>query len=347
MRKKVLLPIIVCLVFFTSGCDRFTSESIEWTSAGQSRLSEIRQMKISDSVLWAGGIPVPGQQGLTKMDLSTGVWTQITSQFLPNHSTSSIIIDKSSLIISSFGTVDQAGSISISPDLGTTWTEQPVLLPDSADPRCLVLPDTSTLIVGSVNNGIFITRDMGATWQVPSTPTDDPGIQNIAVNSGDHNHLLAGTRTGIFESPDCGNTWKSISSRISPSQFFVVEIVSHPYKIDCFVCIYRNETGAAFVAISTDKAMTWKPIRKGFYEDSQPRCICFHPTHSDVLFAGTVMDGVYRTDDLGERWYAINDGLPLDNQLVIIHSMIIVPSEPPVLYAGTNISGAAFKLPVP
>ena len=337
--------LLISIALLISACDLFKPENIVWSPAGQSPLMEIRQLAPNDQTLFAGGLVIPGQIGLTKLDLTTGKWEQISGNIPTNHSVSALLIDGDSLFASFFSNSDQGGSIWLSPDLGKTWPEQPLPFPASVDPRCMLQTGTDpvTLLVGSVDNGIFLTTDKGTTWQTPLTPTEDPGIQCLVVDAEDENYLIAGTRTGLYESLDRGNTWSAITNRISSDPFFVVDVEAHPDLAGCFVCIYRTQASSASLALTTDKGQTWRAIRNGLYEDSQPRCIAFHPTRQNVWFLGTVMDGVYRTDDSGGTWYPINGGLPLKDQLLIVHALTILPSNPPILFAGTNAGGASFR----
>lgn len=345
MKIQTNFLLLISIALLISGCDLLKTETIVWSPAGQSPLMEVRQLVPNNQTLFAGGLVIPGQVGLTQQDLTTGKWEQITGNFPINHSVSAIIVDGNSLFVSLFSNSDQEGSLWLSPDLGKTWPEQPIALPESVDPRCMLhtRTDPVTLLVGSVNNGVFLTTDQGATWQTPATPPEDPGIQCLVVDAEDENYLIAGTRTGLYESLDRGDTWTAITNRISGDPFFVVDVEAHPDLAGCFICIYRTHASSASLALTTDKGQTWKNIRNGLYEDSQPRCIAFHPTQPNVWFLGTVMDGVYRTDNSGEIWYPINGGLPLKDQLLIVHALAILPSNPPVLFAGTNAGGATFR----
>jgi len=62
------------------------------------------------------------------------------------------------------------------------------------------------------------------------------------------------------------------------------------------------------------------------------RTLVLHPQNPDVLFAGGVSGGVWRSDDAGAHWQALSD----DAVNLNIGSLLIDPDDPQVLYAGTG-----------
>ncbi len=62
------------------------------------------------------------------------------------------------------------------------------------------------------------------------------------------------------------------------------------------------------------------------------RTLAFHPTNPDVLFAGGVSGGVWRSDDRGENWAPLSD----DAVNLNIGALLIDAFRPEVMYAGTG-----------
>ena len=56
---------------------------------------------------------------------------------------------------------------------------------------------------------------------------------------------------------------------------------------------------------------TWQSIAQGLPPAPQVRALLIHPDNPAVLYAGTQC-GVYRSDDSGETWIPIMEGLPAD-----------------------------------
>ncbi|MGB3976579.1 MAG: hypothetical protein WBM02_06790 [bacterium] len=352
MKKHALYTLIALsiLVICFEGCEtrpEHPKMSAEWRSLDNSGLIEVRHLLYvpeTQSIL-AGGIPKEDMSGISRYDLSREDWATPPAEAPLNCQVSWMSKQNDGIWASFFKTSDSPGALRVSHDNGMVFSEE-IPLPEDSDPRCFLVggEESSHILLGTVNAGIYISDDRGETWRQPQTPISDTNIQCFAGNKIRPGHILAGTlASGLWETFDGGENWASISSRIPAVDFLVVDVSAHPLKDDCFVCIYRSQ-GEAFVTITTDGAKTWKPIQEGFYSDTQPRCIAFHPSKPETMFAGTVMDGVYQTDNLGETWYPINNGLPLKNTLIIAHRLMAVGQDNPSLYAGLNYQGFVYKL---
>ena len=60
------------------------------------------------------------------------------------------------------------------------------------------------------------------------------------------------------------------------------------------------------------------------------RSLLIHPGNPDILFAGSVSGGVWRTTDGGASWSPLTDGLPN----LIVGALAMDPTNPDVIYAG-------------
>ncbi|MEA3336092.1 MAG: hypothetical protein U9R25_09310 [Chloroflexota bacterium] len=52
----------------------------------------------------------------------------------------------------------------------------------------------------------------------------------------------------------------------------------------------------------------------------------------DTIYAGTEQHGVFKSNDRGENWHAVDEGWPGARLL----SLAIDPTDPSILYAGTE-----------
>ena len=74
---------------------------------------------------------------------------------------------------------------------------------------------------------------------------------------------------------------------------------------------------------------TYQELTNGLPEEPQVRAMAAHPSNASRIYAGT-QDGVYRSDDHGERW----DRMDFPQQRVV-WSLLFDPTNPSVMYAGT------------
>jgi hypothetical protein len=67
------------------------------------------------------------------------------------------------------------------------------------------------------------------------------------------------------------------------------------------------------------------------------------PGHPNTLFAGTLSQGVFRTDNAGRHWRNISSGLPIARNARIVLSVAYSPLDH-ALFAGT--ADGIYELPL-
>ena len=76
-----------------------------------------------------------------------------------------------------------------------------------------------------------------------------------------------------------------------------------------------------------DGGQEWQSIAQGLPPEPQVLALLAHPNHSNIIYAGTNL-GVYRSDDRGDHWDA------LDSVKKDVWSLAFHPSNPDVIFAG-------------
>ncbi|NJD11022.1 MAG: hypothetical protein FIB01_11515 [Gemmatimonadetes bacterium] len=175
------------------------------------------------------------------------------------------------------------------------------------------------------------TLDGGRTWDVleaaPHFP-DERGlgaIWHLAPGPGGDT-LLAGIEpAGLFVSRDAGESWDEVqalnrhptSSTWQPAggALALGSIQYDPREPRRLYC----SVSAGGVYCSEDEGATWQPRNRGVRADFLPQpfpeagqCVHrlrLHPARPDRLYQQNLC-GVYRSDDRGETWHDITDGLP-------------------------------------
>lgn len=220
-------------------------------------------------------------------------------------------------------------------------------------------PSTWYVAVGS--GGIWKTVNAGTTWTpifdkeaVYSTGdvTIDPSNSNIIwVGTGENHggrHISFGD--GVYKSLDGGKTWTNMglenSERIS-------DIVIHPEDSDTVWVSVQGPLwsggGERGLYKTTDGGENWKLVLTPEDEWTGVTSLAIDPRNPDKLYAATwsrqrtvaayvgtgLGSGIHTSDDGGETWTELEEGLPEGNMGKI--GLAISPMNPDVLYAAIEI----------
>lgn len=206
---------------------------------------------------------------------------------------------------------------------------------------------TKTLYAATFDDGVYATRTFGRTWKVLNKGLAIRKVWTVAVNPKDPDELWAGTHFSyLFHSTDRGRTWMVANGYLSaPGKehrygdwgFGTGGNGLHGIHIDPkqpkrFYVVSSTDHGAVR---SDDGGETWAFIRRGVYEScpvagnseyGKPASAkgveqhlnmvhsCTHrlgiaPSDPQVLYR-QLHCGVYRSDDYGDTWQDISNGLP-------------------------------------
>jgi photosystem II stability/assembly factor-like uncharacterized protein len=199
---------------------------------------------------------------------------------------------------------------------------------------------------------IFYTDDLSAEWE-QATGVELPEDAELPlerlwtiVPAEDDDHLYAGGAPGVlFESHDGGATW-------GLNQAFWEQPTRPDWSPGAGgMCMHSIATwpgdpsrvalaiSAVGVWLTDDGGQTWRHGNKGMYPRYMPEeareetiTLCVHnmhraPTRPERLFM-QFHGGVYRSDDAGESWTSIADGLPSDFGF----PMVMDPADPDNAY---------------
>lgn len=250
-------------------------------------------------------------------------WINILDGFGPR----SIVINSEDHI---FAAKDQALMRSL--DGGQTW-ELLLILSFSANIRSMVFDKNGILYVGShvgdeFSGGVLRSDDNGDTWVKTNLP-DTLGIWDLVINSD--GEILAGTNWGVYRSSDKGASW--IPANTGLNDLPVTSLAINPINGDMYVSI---DIDALYR--STDNGQTWNPtsLTKPMVTD-----IVFN-SHGHIfaaigIFGTGTPEGVFYSQDNGESWTQINQGLTNLNVF-----SLLVDSED-YLYAATARRSGVFR----
>ena len=182
--------------------------------------------------------------------------------------------------------------------------------------------------------GVWRSNDLGETWEFSSEGLayddgDSLKLRKVSGLTPAHGRLLAGAESvGVFESRDGAKTWSLLSTldgqpgrdkwndpaNQPPGHLGVPAILPHPEDASRFWAVVQG-TG---IFETTDDGASWTPRNRGLRADwpiENPEVgYCVHklvmsPVDTDRLYQQNHV-GVHRSDDAGQSWTEITDGLP-------------------------------------
>lgn len=185
-------------------------------------------------------------------------------------------------------------------DGGQSWQTLPAAWAKDEVDSLLWLPD-GTLGAGTGKGGLYRSLDGGDTWVEGSTGLAGRGgvLDLASVRDG---QLLAGTWGGVYGSRDGGETWQDLA----PS-------LGRPLARTLL-----NRAGELLLGTQTG-LFRWQPATRSWlamptdFPSVGVQALALNPANPQVLYAGTLADGLYRSADAGQSWQrlpAVGVGIP-------------------------------------
>jgi len=207
---------------------------------------------------------------------------------------------------------------------GESWKWMTKEIPDISGRSVLVGPNESYILAGT-EDGLYISGDDGNTWELNET-LNEQSINHLVSNPSDRNVVYAAVGTqGVYKSEDGGSSWNHSSSGLRSGVTFPF-IAVDPVDDKTLYVTTEND----FIYKSVNGADNWQQIRVGL-SDRSFSSILISKENSDILYAGSLGGGVYKSEDAGENWEFTNDEF---NEPVL--SLAFDPLDDSVIYAGTE-----------
>lgn len=186
-----------------------------------------------------------------------------------------------------------------------------------------------------LGSAIWRSGDLGESWEHSSEGIGFPEGDSLKLSKVSHvmpvgGRLLVGAESaGIFESTDGGETFSLLTSfegqegreawndpaQQPPGHLGLSAIVAHPEEADRFWAIVQGYS----LFETNDGGKTWAPRNKGVRQpypgDYEEIGFCVHKFAPAADFERMFQQnhfGMYRSDDGGENWTEISEGLPSD-----------------------------------
>ena len=218
----------------------------------------------------------------------------------------------------------------------------------------------NTWYVAVGSGGVWKTVNAGTTW----TPIFDKekvySIGCVTIDPIDHNTIWVGTGEnvggrhisfgdGIYRSTDGGKNWKNMGLKNSEH---ISKIIVHPENSNVIWVAVQgplwSKGGERGLYKSVDGGQSWNKTL-GDEEWTGVTDILIDPTNPDRLYAATWQrhrtvaaymgggpkSGIHRSDDGGETWEKLTEGLPKSQMGKI--GLAISPQQPDIVYAAIEL----------
>jgi photosystem II stability/assembly factor-like uncharacterized protein len=208
-------------------------------------------------------------------------------------------------------------------DGGGRWTA--LTLPASAGHELVIAPSDSNILYvpGSTSHLLFVSRTAGRAWTVvKGRGLPDDSCEALAVDPLDAAILYAICGRRLFKTTDTGANWTAVTTDLPPHE--EIDTV----RVD-FLRPGVVYAGAGQRLIkSTSAGASWTAI--GEFPGRIDDVLTGSPASPDVIVVRTNA-ALFRSDDGGVRWTAIDDDL----KDTVIQNVVMDPASDATLYAAT------------
>ncbi|MFL5580851.1 MAG: VPS10 domain-containing protein [Gemmatimonadaceae bacterium] len=209
----------------------------------------------------------------------------------------------------------------------------------------------------SIGKGIYISRDAGKTWKHAGL-REMGQIGSVAVHPTDPNTAFAAAlgdpfrptnQRGVYRTRDGGQTWRRVLFVSDSTGAVDVELQpGNPNVV--YASMWRGErkpwtiiSGAREGGVykSTDGGDTWRKLTNGLPNElvgkSNVAVTAAMPSRVYVLMEAKPGSGLYRSDDAGETFQAVNTTTPgIITRPFYYTNLTADPTNPDVVYAGAE-----------
>lgn len=236
---------------------------------------------------------------------------------------------------------------------------------------CDVEMDPTNVNIGyfaAASGGIFKTVDQGKTWKPIFDNEMTLNMGDICVSPSNPNILYVGTGEvnpgggsitypglGVFKSIDAGKTWKHLGLEGTQS---IGRVKIHPTNPDI---VYVAATGRLYgeseergVYRTVDGGKNWEKV---LFVSTKTGCVdlAINPKNPNILYAamwqrirkpgyqkyGGPESAIYRSEDAGNTWKKLTNGLPHSDENTGRIGIDICNSQPDVLYTCYSTTSGA------
>ena len=251
----------------------------------------------------------------------------------------------------------------LSEDGGETWVSASVGYTGADLRDVFVVPDNPAFVLVNGRSGPFLSRDGGVNWQGinPLEVRDIAEGARITVDPSNPEHvLLSSAHWGwTYESVNGGSNWylatdyggelQNLSEPDTNKKFQGFQAIafapSDPKIVYGGFGVWRCATSGdpnmcsartiVSVLVSEDGGHSWTRLNGTPLDGLTVTEIIVHPENPNTAWVSTMGGGIFRTEDRGQSWLAVNQGLGAMEVMELAGD----PTNPAILYAAANHRG--------
>lgn len=156
--------------------------------------------------------------------------------------------------------------------------------------------------------GVIKSTDAGLSWSVANTGLRGPHIGQVIVHPTDPSTLYVLSGGVLLKSIDTGATWTMVDLGLgSPAYIDDTRTGLALEPGNPSTLYYAAGDGGYDILKSMDDGTSWTPL--GFPSAAPVTAIAVDPVATNVLYAGTAGDGIYKSTNAGASWVQSFDTL--------------------------------------
>ncbi|HET9794968.1 MAG TPA: hypothetical protein VFS34_10935 [Thermoanaerobaculia bacterium] len=308
--------------------------SVSNTGLFASEVYAVAAAKSSPSIVYAA----TGSSVFKSSDAGVS-WQNLTSIGVDQQVWPALAVDPTNPSIV-YAATDEKGVVK-STNGGSSWTVSNAGIPTTGIGALAIDPASAQTVYAGTDEGLYKTVDGAAHWTLADT--DLSNVHALAIDPANVQTLFAGPFQGIFRSTDAGAHWTNVSGSNGFLQTAQVQAIaidpaahSHVYLATSRGVWKSVDGGSSWTEIDGD-------IPSTFGQTNAPAIAIEPGSKIDVASVGIQVgpgNGVYRSNDGGTTWTALDAGLDDGN----VAALAVSSGSSPILYAGT-IGGGVFRSP--
>ncbi len=230
-----------------------------------------------------------------------------------------------------------------SSDGGMNWERINTGLGNNLISRLMEDSSTGILYVGTYFAGMYRSTDNGNHWEKISQNVKQAFCIEFAINTRNSDSLFLVTYNGLYLSSDKGLHWirKDIWPQIEP--YFLTSIDINKYEPNNIYIAWESQMspGTGGVIRSTDGGISWNDISFGLPYNCEPRKVrlAYHDSSIALIYLAE-KTGLYYSDDSGQNWWLMGNGLPAG---ISFHQVGVSPVDGNIAYVGCNNNGHYYR----